>query len=77
MSRARADEDDERPGTIPWDDDHVARAIEARRALDTSPKGVARRHRERMNEKCETTDETTTIARTRRRDRSRTSESLP
>jgi|TARA_B100000683_G_scaffold191640_1_gene184672 hypothetical protein len=46
MSRARADEDDERPGTIPWDDDHVARAIEARRALDTSPKGVARRHGE-------------------------------
>jgi hypothetical protein len=73
MSRARADEDDERPGTIPWDDDHVARAIEVRLALERRRASNG----ERMNEKCETTDETTATARTRRRDRSRTSESLP
>ena len=43
MARARADKDDARPGTIPWDEDHVARAIEVRRAIDTRPKRVARR----------------------------------
>jgi len=43
MARARADEDDARPGAIPWDEEHVARAIEVRRAIDTRPKRVARR----------------------------------